>query len=125
MRLLLHRLNSHECVNPFDWSVEPDRSTVPPVPHSASIPPIQANVLNVIGRWLEIFPDNFLEHLQLQQDVANVMQRLRLARGPYVPQAHKLKSLLLDIGRPRVDNSANVDVTKRVPHHENLYKLVG
>ena len=125
IRLLLHRLNSHDWINPFDWSIEPNRSTIPPIPHSTSIPPTQINVLNLIGRWLESFPDDFLEHPQLQQDVSNVIQRLKLARGPYVPQAHKLKSFMMDISRPRADNSVNIDATKRVPHHENLFKLVG
>ena len=124
MRLLLHRLASKDHGNLFDWSVQPDKSTITPTPHSATIPPVHMSVLNVIGRWLEMFPDDFLDHPRLQENTLRLLRRLKLARGPYIPHTHRLKSLLNDIDRPRADSSAPGEERKRVPHHENLYKLV-
>ena len=123
MRLLLHRLTSQDPGNPFDWSVQPDN--ISPAPHSSGVPPTQMNVLNIITRWMELFPNDFLEHPQLQDEVLSIIQRLKFARGGYIPYIHRLKSLLGEITHPRVDSSlAGGEIRERVPHHENLYSLV-
>lgn len=124
MRLLLHRISSQDPESPFNWSLLPDRSTIPSTPPSTPLPTIEANVLNLIGRWLEHFPSDFQEHPQLRQSVVNIVQRLRLAKGPYTHHTHRLRSLLQDVGRPRSELLLASSSQKRVPHHENLYKLV-
>ena len=124
MRLLLHRLSSQEPGSPFNWSLPPNSSSIPPTPHSTTVPPTEINVLNLIGRWLEHFPDEFQEHLQLRQSVLDITQRLKLAKGPYTHYTHRLKSLLQDVGRPRNEVRVTSSSLKRPPHHENLYNLV-
>ncbi len=125
MRLLLHRLSSRVPGTPFDWSILPDKSTVSPASHAFSIPTTETNVLHLIARWLEGFPADFLEHPQLQEGVTKVIQRMKLAWGPYIPHTHRLRSLLNDVGRPRMDSSGTgADNGERTPHHDNLYSLV-
>lgn len=125
MRLLLHRLATTGSKNPFDWSVEAEKSVVATTTHSTSIPPTQANVLKLIGQWMESYPNDFIEHPALQGEVLKVIQRLKLARGPYLPHAHRLKSFLQDASHPRISSSlASAEEERRVPHHDNLYKLV-
>ena len=121
IRLLLHRLNDiHDPQNPFNWSNE---DGVKPVPHTVSIPPTQMNVLNLFAKWLEAFPDDFTTTPQIQPVIMQVIERLKLAKGQFIPHTHRLKSLLLDTTRPRTSSLAGEE-TKRVPHHENLYNLV-
>ena len=124
MRLLLHRLSSKEQESPFNWSLLPDSSSISATPHSTTFSPTEINVLNLIGRWLEHFPDEFQEHPQLHQSVLNITQRLKLAKGPYTHYTHRLKSLLQDVGRPRNEVHVPPSTLKRPPHHENLYNLV-
>ena len=65
IRLLLHRLAMPCSQNPFDWSVNPDKGSVPSFAHTDSIPAHQSATLKVIGRWLEDFSDDFVQHLEL------------------------------------------------------------
>ena len=125
MRLLLHRLATTGSQNPFDWSLDAEKAVVMTTTHLTSIPPTQTNVLKLIGQWIESYPDDFVEHPGLQQEVIKIVQRLKLVRGPYLPHAHRLKSFLQDINHPRINSLlASADDERRVPHHDNLYKLV-
>ena len=65
IRLLLHRLATPCSQNPFDWSVNSDKCSVPSFPHVDTMPPHQTATLNVIGRWLEDHPDDFITYPQL------------------------------------------------------------
>ena len=89
MRLLLHRLCSQDPLNLFDWSGKP--MSVPSASQPVSIPPTQASVLNLIGRWLELHGDDFTEYPFLRQELEKVILRLKLVRGPYIPHTHRLR----------------------------------
>ena len=114
-RLLCHRLATPCSQNPFDWSASPEKNSFS---HADSIPAHQLATLKVIGRWLEEVPDDFLTHPQLsvslggrgvvsmatqisalsgirafsslpQSEMSGVIQRLKLARGPYSTHCHR------------------------------------
>lgn len=91
MRLLLHRLSSDDSLNLFDWSKQADSISTTTTVHLVSVPPTQINVLNLIGRWLEHFPEDFLEFPLLKTELERVVVRLKLARGPYIPHTHLLR----------------------------------
>ena len=89
MRLLLHRLSSGDSLNLFNWSkkVTSISSSSQPV----SVPPTQSNVLNLIGRWLELYSEDFAEFHLLKAELEKVVSRLKLVRGPYIPHTHRLR----------------------------------
>ena len=129
MRLLLHRLAApRHPQNPFNWCLPSETSTLPSSPHHTgfSIPATQMTVLNLIGRWLESFPDDFIDYSELQSEVNRVIKRLRLTRGPFIPHTHRLRSLMQDLARPRSNRQSGTEDEEqtRVPHHDNLYQLV-
>ena len=72
MRLLLHRLATPCSQNPFDWSVKPDKHSMPALSHTDSLPTHLTATLKVIGHWLEHYPDDFLQHQPLQVHVHGV-----------------------------------------------------
>ena len=127
MRLLKHRLaesDPHETGNPFDWSVEPDKTSIRPLSGIAAVPPVRFATLKLITHWMEIFPEDFLRHGELGETVVAIVQRMNLVRGPYLPQMHRLRSLLGDLSRPRRDSSVSMEAKTRTPHHNNLQQLV-
>ena len=89
MRLLLHRLSYNDSLNLFDWSNKAD--STPTTTHLVSVPPTQINILNLIGQWLEMFPDDFTNYPSLKEELEKVIGRLKLARGPYIPHTHRLR----------------------------------
>ena len=88
-RLLLHRLSSDDQLNLFDWSN--DISALSPTAHMVSIPPIQLSVLNLIGRWLELYSEDFCSFSSLRGEIDRVVSRLKLVRGSYIPHTHRLR----------------------------------
>lgn len=94
-RLLLHRLSSppgkgEDSSDLFDWSRQ-DPAPLSPTIHLVSVPGVQLSVLNVIGRWLELYPDDFLTYPHVRQEVDKVVSRLKLVRGSYIPHTHRLR----------------------------------
>ena len=83
-----------EDFNPFNWSIEPEN-----VHHShlSSIPHTHQSVLSLIGQWLETFPEDFRNAIQLRDYVGDLLQRLKRLRGVYTPHSHQLRSLLHDL----------------------------
>lgn len=91
IRLLLHRLSCEDSLNLFDWSTNVVPLSPTTTAHLVSVPPTQINVLNVIGRWLELYPDDFTEYPALRMEMDQVVLRLKLVRGPYIPHTHRLR----------------------------------
>lgn len=89
IRLLLHRLSCEDSLNLFDWSknVGSTSSSI----HLISVPATQISVLNLIGRWLELYPDDFAEYPCLKEELEKIVSRLKLVRGPYIPHTHRLR----------------------------------
>ncbi len=118
IRLLLHRLSTpNNDGNPFNWSNESSHVT------SYTILPTHMAVLTLIGRWLESFPDDFICFPELLTEIDKVVKRVKLTRGPFIPHAHRLRSLVADVSRPR-SKLTNNEIDNRNPHHNNLYTLV-
>ena len=74
VRLLRHRLATPCSQNPFDWSVATEKHSVPSFAHVDCMPAHQVATLKVIGRWLEDYPDDFLNHAQLS--VSNAVRNV-------------------------------------------------
>ena len=90
VRLLLHRLScAKDSLNLFNWSkkITSISSTSQPV----SVPSVQSNVLNLIGRWMELHADDFTQCPLLKEQLERVISRLKLVRGPYIPHTHRLR----------------------------------
>ena len=91
IRLLLHRLSLKDTLNLFDWSKDSSSFSNSSTTHLASIPSMQINILNLIGRWLETFPDDFVECMELKKEVERLLGHLKMAAGPYLPHSNKLR----------------------------------
>lgn len=90
VRLLRHRLSCEDSLHLFDWSN--DISSISPTSaHLVSVPSTQLNVLNVIGRWLELFGEDVVMYPSLRGELERVVSRLKLVRGPYIPHTHRLR----------------------------------